>query len=143
MAKPSICQDPMPVFTLNPSKLKRTFGPSRTSIRRPEPYSISCLPALNLIQFRSSPVPTFEECGLEIQFLFVDRPRAADTVRIQPAFQLHERANVLAVVNVKIKHVPLVEIAVHERLLAPVVVSNLFPNLASFAAHGEEPGIPA
>src|SRR5207244_837153 len=85
----------------------------------------------------------FEKCGLEIQFLFVDRPRAADAVRIQPAFQLHERANVLAVVNVKIKHVPLVEIAVHERLLAPVVVSNLFPNLASFAAHGEEPGIPA
>src|SRR6476660_2067675 len=55
MAKPSICQDPMPVFTLNPSKLKRTFGPSRTSIRRTEPYSISCLPALNLIQFRSPP----------------------------------------------------------------------------------------
>src|SRR5258708_3087498 len=78
----------------------------------------------------------FEKCGLEIQFLFVDRPRAADAVRIQTAFQLHERANVLAVVNVKIKHVPLVEIAVHERLLAPVVVSNLFPNLASFAAHG-------
>src|SRR5882672_7171450 len=78
----------------------------------------------------------FEECGLEIQFLLVDRPRAADAVRIQPAFQLHERANVLAVVNVKIKHVPLVEIAVHEWLLAPVVVSNLFPNLTSFAAHG-------
>src|SRR5258708_7346942 len=78
----------------------------------------------------------FEKCGLEIQFFFVDRPRAADAVRIQTAFQLHERANVVAVVKVKIKHVPLVEIAVHERLLAPVVVSNLFPNLASFAAHG-------
>src|ERR1700756_453028 len=48
----------------------------------------------------------------------------------------------LAVVNVKIKHVPLVEIAVHEGLLAPVVVSNLFPNLASFATHGQEPVIP-
>src|SRR6266478_4901801 len=78
----------------------------------------------------------FEECGLEIQSLLVDWPRAADAVRIQPAFQLHERANVLAVVNVEIKHVPLVEIAVHEWLLAPVVVSNLFPNLTSFAAHG-------
>src|ERR1700722_12224966 len=37
------------------------------------------------------PVPVmagsdFEECGLEIQFLFVDRPRAADTIRIQTAF---------------------------------------------------------
>src|SRR5882724_1005526 len=77
----------------------------------------------------------FEKCGLEIQFLFVDWPRAADAVRIQPAFQLHERAHVLAVVNVEIKRVPLVKIAVHERLLTPVVVSNLFPHLTSFAAH--------
>src|SRR5262249_28188419 len=45
----------------------------------------------------------------------------------------------LAVVNVKIKHVSLVEIAVHERLLAPVVVSDLFPYVAGFAAHGQEP----
>jgi hypothetical protein len=44
--------------------------------------------------------------------------------------------------NVEIKHVPFVEIAVHERLLAPVVVSDLFPNLASFATHGQEPIIP-
>src|SRR6267154_1830686 len=51
----------------------------------------------------------FEECGLEIQLLFVDWPRAADAVRIQPAFQLHKRAHVLAVVNVNVKHVPLVE----------------------------------
>src|SRR5882672_7404265 len=43
---------------------------------------------------------------------------------------------------VKIKHVPFVEIAVHERLLAPIVVSDLFPNLASFATHGQEPIIP-
>src|SRR5229473_1098921 len=28
----------------------------------------------------------FDECGLEIQFLFVDRPRTADAVRIQTAF---------------------------------------------------------
>src|ERR1700692_1272146 len=28
----------------------------------------------------------FEKCGLKIQFLFVDRPRTADTVRIQTAF---------------------------------------------------------
>src|SRR5258707_2180915 len=77
----------------------------------------------------------FDECGLEVQFLFVDWPRAADAVRIQPAFQFHERAHVLAVVNVEIKHVPLVEIAVHERLLTPVVVSDLFPHLTSFTAH--------
>src|ERR1700756_1613920 len=48
-----------------------------------------------------------------------------------------------AVVNVKVKHVTFVEVAVHERLLAPVVVANLFPNFASFAAHGEEPDIPS
>src|ERR1700750_1834765 len=28
----------------------------------------------------------FDECGLEIQFLFVNWPRAADAVRIQTAF---------------------------------------------------------
>src|SRR4029077_17721270 len=65
-----------------------------------------------------------------------------DTVRIQTAFEFDERANVLAVMNVEIKHVPLVEIAVHEWVLAPVVVSDLFPNLASFATHGQEPVIP-
>src|SRR5216684_1968688 len=97
-------------------------------------HLVSAGPELNPVPIISR--SDFDECGLEIQFLFVDRPRAADAVRIQPAFQLHERANVLAVVNVKIKHVPLVEIAVHERLLAPVVISNLFPNLASFAPHG-------
>src|SRR5712671_6009160 len=75
----------------------------------------------------------FEKCCLKIQFLFVDRSRTADTVRIQTAFELDERPNVLAVMNVEIKHVPFVEIAVHERLLAPVVVSDLLPNLTSFA----------
>src|SRR5882672_8433162 len=57
----------------------------------------------------------FEECGLDIQFLFVDWPRTTDAVRIQPAFYFDKRPDMLAVVNVKVKHVPLVEIAVHER----------------------------
>ena len=48
----------MLLLTLTPSKLNRTFGPSRTSMRRPEPYSISCLPTLTLIHVRSFPVPT-------------------------------------------------------------------------------------
>src|SRR6516162_4717301 len=94
-----------------------------------------------------NPVPIIscsdlDKCGLEIQLLLVDWPRAADTVRIQTAFQFYERAHVLSVMDVKIKHIPFVEIAVHEWLLAPVVVSNLFPNLASFAAHGQEPVVP-
>src|SRR6266436_61538 len=140
-AKPSICQGPRPVFTLNPSKLKRTCGPSRTSISRPEPYSISCRPTLlNPLPFISC--SDFEKCRLEIQLLFVDRSRSTDTIRIETAFEFHERANLLAVMNVEIEHVPFVEIGVHESLLAPVVVSDLFPNLASFAAHGQEPVIP-
>src|SRR6266704_2819427 len=78
------------------------------------------------------PRSDFKESALEIQPLFVDRSRATDAIGIQSAFELHERANVFAVMNVEIKHVAFVEIGVHERLLAPVVVSNLFPNLASF-----------
>src|SRR5258708_684326 len=88
------------------------------------------------------PCSDFEECCLEIEFFFVDRPRTTDAVRVQAAFKLHERANVFAIMNVDMKHVPFVEIGVHERLLAPVVVSDLFPNVATFATHGQEPIIP-
>src|SRR5712691_3050419 len=89
------------------------------------------------------PRSDFEKCCLEIELFFVDWSRTTDAVRVQAAFELNERANVLAVMNVEIKHVPFVEIAVHGRLLAPVVVSDLFPNLASFATHGQEPVIPS
>src|SRR5258707_2689878 len=88
------------------------------------------------------PRSDFKKCCLEIELFFVDRSRTTDTVRIQTAFELDERANVLAVMNVEIKHVAFVEIAVHERLLAPVVISDLLPNLASFATDGQEPIIP-
>jgi hypothetical protein len=37
----------------------------------------------------------------------------------------------------------LVEIAVHEWSLTPVIVSNLFPNLSGLTAHGEQPVIPS
>src|SRR5260370_33850797 len=84
----------------------------------------------------------FENCCLKIELLLVDWPRTTDAIRVQTAFELDERANVLAVMNVKIKHVPFVEIGVHEGLLAPVVVSDLLPNLASFATDGQEPVIP-
>jgi hypothetical protein len=56
------------------------------------------------------------------------------TIRIQTAFELNERPEVLAVMSIEIEHVPFIEIAIHEGLLAPVVVSDLLPNLASFAA---------
>src|SRR5216683_2510289 len=88
------------------------------------------------------PCSGFEKCCLEIEFFFVDRSRTTDAVRVQTGFELDERPNVLAVMNVEIKHVPFIEIGVHERLLAPVVVSDLFPNLASFTAYGKEPVIP-
>src|SRR5258706_9279242 len=73
------------------------------------------------------PRSDFQECCLEIDLFFVDRSRATDSVRIQTAFELDERADVLAIMNVEIKHVALVEIAIHEWPLAPVVVSYLFP----------------
>src|SRR6266403_6314232 len=82
------------------------------------------------------PCSDFEKCCLAIEFFFVDRSRTTDTVRVQAAFELNERANEFAIMKVDMKHVPFVEIGVHERPLAPVVVSDLFPNLASFAAHG-------
>src|SRR5580700_816937 len=58
MAKTSIFQEFSFDLILNPSKLRRTLGPSRTSIRRPEPYSNSCLPTKKLIEFWADDVPT-------------------------------------------------------------------------------------
>src|ERR1700740_1560389 len=51
------------------------------------------------------PCSDFEKCCLEIELFFVDRSRTTDTVRIQTAFDLHERANVFAIMNVEIEHV--------------------------------------
>src|SRR5580704_5357539 len=81
-------------------------------------------------------IADLEESRLEVEFLFIDWPGAADAERIDAALQFHERANVFAVMNIEIKHVAFVEIAIHERLLAPVVVSDLFPNLASLTTNG-------
>src|SRR5258705_11630161 len=52
-----------------------------------------------------TPRSDFKKCCLEIELFFVDRSRTTDTVRIQTAFEFDERANVLAVMNVEIKHV--------------------------------------
>jgi len=79
-------------------------------------------PALTLIQLRSSPF-RLRECCLEMSFL-VDRS-GPPCVGVKAAFESPERAT-SGRVNVEIKHVALVEIGVHERLLAPVVVSDLF-----------------
>jgi hypothetical protein len=38
IANPLICQELILLLTMKASKLSRTFGPSRKSIRRPEPY---------------------------------------------------------------------------------------------------------
>src|SRR5260370_16235779 len=85
--------------------------------------------------------PNLEEPCLKVELLFVDRTRAANPIGVQAALQLDKEANVIAVTYIDIEHVPLVEIGVHEGLLAPVVVSDLFPNFASFAAYGYEPVI--
>src|SRR3984957_15989140 len=47
-----------------------------------------------------------------------------------------------SVMQIKMEHVPFIKIAIHKWLLAPVVVSDLFPNLASIASHRQEPIIP-
>src|ERR1700678_494518 len=49
----------------------------------------------------------------------------------------------LAIVQVEIGHVPFIEIPIKIRRLAPVVVSDLLPDLAGFAAHGHVPVIGA
>src|SRR6201987_2439339 len=48
-----------------------------------------------------------------------------------------------AIMQVEIGHVSLVEVSVHVGLLAPVVVSDLLPDLAGFAADGHVPIIGA
>src|SRR5580692_1882424 len=47
----------------------------------------------------------------------------------------------LAIVQVEIGHVPFIEVPIPMRRLAPVVVSDLLPDLAGFAAHGHVPVI--
>src|SRR6266700_4881340 len=54
------------------------------------------------------PRSDFEECCLEIDLFFVDRPWPTDAVRIQTALELDEGTNVLSVMNVEIKHVAFV-----------------------------------
>src|SRR5216683_809864 len=127
---------------LEPVKAQAHVGPFANIDQPPGAILHLMSPDSELDPVAFIPYSDFEKCCLEIELLFVDRPRTTDAVRIQTALELDKRPNVLAVMNVEIKHVPFIEIGVHERLLAPVVVSDLFPNLTSFAAHGQEPVIP-
>ena len=120
----------MLLLTLTPSKLNRTFGPFAHIDEAPRAV-------FHLVSADSDfdpgpivPGSEFDECRLKIQLLFVDRSRAARAAGIQTAFQFHERPNVLAVVSVNMKHVSLVEEAVGERLLPPVIVFDPFPRPA-------------
>jgi len=134
-AKPSICQEPTPAFTLNPSSSSARWGPREyRSIAQSHIHLKS--PGSELDQFRSSPVPTSRNAVWKSNFFSSIGLGPPDTVRIQTAFELDERPNVPAIVDVEIKHVPFVEIAIHEALLTPVVIAYLFPNLASFAPQG-------
>src|ERR1700756_536945 len=47
----------------------------------------------------------------------------------------------LAIMQVDIGHVPFIEVPVPTRRLAPVIVSDLLPDLAGFAAYGHVPVI--
>src|ERR1700688_73560 len=127
---------------LEPVKAQPHIGPFANIDQPPGAILHFMSPGSDLDPVVFIPSSDFEKCGLKIELLFVDGSRTTDTVRIQTAFELDERPNVFAIMNVEVKHVPFVEIAVHERLLAPVVVSDLFPNLASFATDGQEPIIP-
>src|ERR1700688_2254591 len=123
-------------FYLEPIKAQAHVGPFANIDQAPGTIFQLVSPGSELYPVTFIPRCDFEKCCLEVELLFVDRSRTTGAVRIQTAFELDKRANVLAVMNVKIKHVPFVEIGVHERLLAPVIVSDLFPNLARFTAHG-------
>src|SRR5712675_345051 len=76
---------------------------------------------------------------LEIKLLFVYRSWTAGPEGVQPTLQLEEGTNVTSIMKVEGKHVPFVQVPVHVRLLAPVVVSNLFPNLSGFSANRHIP----
>src|SRR5258708_30856763 len=62
---------------------------------------------------------------------------------MQSALQFDEGTDMPAIMQVKIGHIPFIEVPVPIRRLAPVVVSDLLPDLASFAAHGHVPVIGA
>jgi hypothetical protein len=44
-----------------------------------------------------------------------------------------------SIVDITVQHVPFVEIAIHIGLLAPIIVSDLLPHLASFTADSHIP----
>src|SRR5262249_1886915 len=81
----------------------------------------------------------FQKRRLKIELLFVYRTRTAFTGGVQPTLQLEESAHAFSEVQVQRERVPLIEISVHEGMLPPVVVSDLFPDFAGFSANGQVP----
>src|SRR5262249_16615462 len=75
----------------------------------------------------------FQETCLEIEFLFVDGPGTGETKRVDPTLQFEKRADVLAVMKIEVRHVPLVEVPIHERLLSPIVIAYLLPHVSDLA----------
>src|SRR5277367_5681178 len=88
-------------------------------------------------------IADLQEPRLEVEFLLINWPRPAIPEGIQAAFQLYKRANVFPVMNIETQHVSLVEIAVPERRLSPVVVPNLLPYFSGLSADRHEPVIAA
>src|SRR5262249_49116999 len=80
-----------------------------------------------------------EERGLEVEFLFVDRPWSTGSKGFQAAFQLHERTEMRTEMPIRVYHVTLEKEGVRISLLSPVIVAGLFENLPYFASDSQIP----
>src|SRR5260370_33609135 len=74
-----------------------------------------------------------------MQLLFIDRPRAACSERLNATLELNKRSNMLAIVRVDSQHVALEKKAIPEWLLSPVVVAGLLPDFSRFSTERQKP----
>ena len=65
-----------------------------------------------------------EDGRCEIEPLFIDRPGSADPSDTDPAIEIDEGTEVLAVVRVQVKHVALEKVMVVVRLQPPIVIDD-------------------
>ena len=127
-------------MTRKPSKLWRTFGPSRTemmplgavgqflSARPQDKRAVS--PQIEL---------HVEERLVQVEFVLVSRSRPTPAAVLQAALELAEQTDVLAHVEVAMEEIALEEIAVVLRVLPPVGVIEVFVPLPRLTAEGEIP----
>src|SRR5258707_2414595 len=135
--KASNRHDPVCPIARTPSKLKGTFGPSRSEYIRPDPTSISWRPPRTLTATPGSlndlelPKPL-----MQIQLVFLgDGLRAADATVLERAVQLGPQSQTRAQVNVRMQQVSLQEVSVRTRHAYPkVLVAKPLVRLARLPA---------